>query len=181
VGLFSRKPKARERWVREGYRRLPRDQWTEDEEDHWWQTCTDEEYWAYWEEWSRDTYEHPGVRRLRRSVLDLALQASKASHPQEFAALLRLKGDTVEELVLLPGTIQGDEHAIFMFGNAPVDASLAGTLHSHPDEHPYPSDADFELFERHGTIHLILCEPYGRDDWRAYDHTGLPIHLDVVK
>ena len=178
--LFGRK-KPMEHWIREDYRNLPREEWTEDEEEHWWQTCTDEEYWAFWEAWSRDTFEHPTITKVKRDVLDLAREAAKASYPQEFAALLRVHKDTITELILLPGTIQGDEHAIFMFGMQPVDATLRGTLHSHPDPPPYPSDADFELFEKHGEIHLILGEPYGPDDWRAYDHTGVPTFLEVVR
>lgn len=181
MGLFSRKPKGRERWIRADYRDIPRNEWTEDEHNHFLQTCSEEEYWADWDEWSLETYEHPVVKRVKRTVLDLAREAAKASFPQEFAALLRLKGDTITELILLPGTIQGDEHAIFQFQMTPVDATLRGTLHSHPDPHPYPSDADFELFDKHGEIHLILGQPYGPDDWRAYDHTGVPTFLEVVR
>ena len=181
MGLFRRKPKGRELWVREDYRRRPHAEWTDDEWSHFWATCTDEEYWEEWERWSLDTFEHPTIRFLKRGVRDLAREAARDSFPQEFAALLRVEKDTVTELILLPGTIQGDEHAIFMFGMQPVDASLRGTLHSHPDPHPYPSDADFELFEKHGDIHLILGEPYGEDDWRAYDHTGVPTFLEVVE
>ena len=179
MGLFGKK-KGKERWIRENYRSLARTEWSDDEADHYLQTCTEEEYWAFWDEWSLETYEHPAIRRIRRGCLGMALEAAKASYPQEFAALLRLDGDTITELILLPGTIQGDEHAIFHFGMMPVDQTLRGTLHSHPDPHPYPSDADFELFEKHGEIHLILGEPYGPDDWRAYDHTGVPTYLEVV-
>lgn len=176
--LFGRKGRWRE--IRADYRALDPETWTDDEWDHFWATCTDTEYWAEWERWSRITYDHPTLRKIRRSVIDLAREAAKASHPQEFAALLRLKGDTITELVLLPGTVQGDAHAIIPFHMMPVDRTVSGTLHSHPDEHPYPSDADFELFEKEGLIHLILCAPYGPGDWRAYDHTGMPTHLDVV-
>lgn len=183
MGLFGRLfGGKRGKWktIRADYRRLHPDDWTDDEQDHFWAHCTDEEYWAEWERWSRDTYEHPTFRRVKRSVLDLALKASRASHPQEFAGLLRVKGDTITELVLLPGTVQGDAHAIIPFQMMPVDRTVNGTLHSHPDDHPYPSEADFELFDKEGAIHLILCEPYGPDDWRAYDHTGVPTFLEVV-
>ena len=180
MGLFSRKPKGRELWLRENYRDLPPNQWTEDEKDHYWATCSEEEYWAEWEDWSRDTVPHPRIKRIRRGCLDLALEAAKGSFPDEFGALLRVEGDTVTDLILLPGTIQGDAHCILPVYNAPVDRSIQGSLHSHPDPHPYPSDADLELFEHHGTIHLILGEPYGPDDWRAYDHTGQPVSLKAV-
>ncbi|HUR24626.1 MAG TPA: Mov34/MPN/PAD-1 family protein [Candidatus Thermoplasmatota archaeon] len=169
------------RTIRADYRQLPITEWTEDEEAHFWKTCSEEEYWATWDEWSLDTYEHPTIRKVRRQVIDLGRAAASNSFPQEFAALLRVKGDTVTELVLLPGTVQGDAHAIFQLGMKPVDRTINGTLHSHPDEHPYPSDADFDLFSHEGAIHLIFGQPYGPDDWRAYDHTGLPTFLEVVR
>jgi proteasome lid subunit RPN8/RPN11 len=179
VGWFGRN-KTRRLAVREGYEKLPEEEWTEDEVDHHLQTCSEDEYWAYWDRWSLDTYEHPTVRKIRKSALDMGFEAARASFPQEFGCMLRVEKDTITELVLVPGTIQGDEHAIFALGNLPVDRSIQGTLHSHPDPHPYPSDADFELFEHHGTIHLILAQPYEGEAWRAYDHTGVPTYLDVV-
>lgn len=175
-----RRGKGRELWVREDYRDHPMHEWTDDEYDHFMATCSEEEYWQEWEAWSRETVGHPRVKRVRADLLRLAAEAARASHPQEFASLLRVEGDTVTELVLLPGTIQGDEHAIFQLWMQPVDRSVRGSLHSHPSPHPYPSDADFELFEKHGEIHLILGHPYGPDDWRAYGHDGTPVHLEVV-
>lgn len=185
MGLFRRKPKdagaGRPAGIRRHYQDLPRQEWSDDEFDDWFDHLSDVEYWAYWEEWSRDTVEHPRVKSVRRSVLRMGAEASKASYPQEFGCMLRLKGSVIEEVVLVPGTIQGDSHAIFMFGNLPVDRSINGTLHSHPSPHPYPSDADFELFEAHGMIHLIFGHPYGPDDWRCYDHTGTPTRLEVIE
>ncbi len=180
MGLFGRKkPKGRELLVRPGYERMPKTEWTDDELDHYLATCSEQDYWAHWEAWSLDTFEHPTVSKLKRSVLDLARAAAASSFPQEFGAMLRLKGNTVVELVLLP-TIQGDAHTILYTHTLPVDRSINGTLHSHPDPHPYPSDADFAFFESKGTIHLILAQPYGPEDWRAYDHTGVPVFLEVV-
>lgn len=182
MGLFSRLFGKRGRWrtIRADYPNQPRETWTEDEVDHFWATCSEDEYWAEWERWSRETAPHRTITRIRRSALDLALEAAKASHPQEFGGLLRIEGNTITELILLPGTIQGDSHAIFQMHMLPVDRTINGSVHSHPDPHPYPSDADFELFEKHGTIHLILCMPYGPDDWRCYDHMGLPTSLEIV-
>lgn len=178
--MFRRRPRGKWREIREDYRSLPRDRWTEDEEEHWWQTCTDDEYWQYWEDWSRDTFEHPTVRSIRRGCLAAILEGGKASHPLEFAAMLRVEGDTVTELVLLPGTVQGDEHAILETWMQPVDKSVRGTVHTHPDPHPYPSDADFEFFNANGTIHIIAAEPFDEDAWRAYDHEGVPVYIEVV-
>lgn len=176
--MFRRKGKWRE--IRQDYRGLPPHEWTEDEEAHFWATCSDEEYWDTWEQWSREAEEHPRVKRVRQDVLDLAFEAAKESHPQEFACLMRVEDATITELVLLPGTVQGDEHAILDLWMQPVDREVRGSLHSHPDHHPYPSDDDFQLFAYHGEIHIILCMPYHGDAWRAYSHDGRPVRLEVI-
>ncbi len=170
------------RWreIRANYRDLPQEEWTDDEYDHWFNNLPEQEAWDQWDRWSRETYQHPKIKFLKRSCLDLAREAAKGSHPLEFGGVLRVEGDTVTELVLLPGTVQGEEHTLLQLWMQPVDSSLNGSIHSHPTPHPYPSDADFELFEQHGAIHLILGYPYGPNDWRAYSHDGVPTHLEVV-
>lgn len=178
MGLFRKK--GRERVIRADYRALPSDKWTEDEWAHYDANLSDDEYWAEWEVWSRETVEHRTVKRIRRGALDLAREAARSGHPKEFGCLLRVVGDTITDVLLMPGTFEGEDSVLFNLWMQPVERSIKGSLHSHPDAHPYPSDADFELFEKHGTIHLILCEPYGRDDWRAYAHDGTPVSLKVV-
>ena len=180
MGLFGRK-KPKEPAIRRDFHTLPQDQWTDAEFDAWFDALDEDEQWAHWDRWSLDTYEHPTVKRIKGSVIDMGMEAAKASYPQEFAAMLRVEAGTITELLLIPGTIQGDQHAIFQFGMLPVDRTIKGTLHSHPSPHPYPSEADFALFEKHGVIHLILGQPYGPDDWRAYDHTGTPTFLEVIE
>lgn len=178
MGLFRRK--RREPEIRANFRDLPEEEWTDDEFDHWMRTLSDEEYWSYWEEWSKEAREHPIIKKVKRGMLQMACEAARSSHPQEFGCMLKVEKDTITELVLVPGTIQGDRHAIFQFHMLPVDRTIKGTMHSHPSPHPYPSDADFELFEKHGMIHIIIGTPYTMKDWRAYDHTGTPTRLEVV-
>ena len=179
MGLFRRK--GRERVIRADYRDLPSESWTEDEWSHYDSHMTDDEYWADWEAWSRETAPHPTVKKIRRGALDLAREAAKSGHPKEFGCLMRLQGDTLTDLLLLPGTFEGESSVLFNLWMQPVDRSIKGSLHSHPSPHPYPSDADFELFERHGVIHIILGHPYGPHDWRAYAHDGSPVSLQVVE
>src|SRR5204862_5072837 len=97
VGFFGRLFGKKGKWktIRADYRGRPHEDWTDDEWDHFWATCSTEEYWGEWDRWSLDTYEHPQFRKVKASVLDLARQAAQASFPQEFAALLRVKGDTI--------------------------------------------------------------------------------------
>lgn len=182
---FKRRPRGREMWIRPDYQDLPQHEWTDDEYDHWFAHLPEDEAWQQWDRWSRETHPHPnGIAKIKRGCLRICRESARDGDtpgaPLEFACLLRVEGDTITEPVLIAGTVQGDEHAIFDFWNQPLDRDVRGSLHSHPDEHPYPSDADFELFAAHGEVHIILCRPYGPDDWRAYDFRGIPVSLEVV-
>jgi proteasome lid subunit RPN8/RPN11 len=186
MGFFDwfKRPRGRELWLRPNYQELPQKEWTEDEYDHWFLELPEEDAWAEWDVWSKETRPHAKVKFLRQSCLEMALEAAKKTDslddPREFACLLDVQGETIEELVLLPGTVAGDEHAIFDMYMAPPDKNIRGSLHSHPDEHPFPSDADLDMFDSQGEIHMILCRPYGLDNWRAYDRRGVPTSLEVV-
>ncbi|MGQ0537023.1 MAG: Mov34/MPN/PAD-1 family protein [Methanobacteriota archaeon] len=120
------------------------------------------------------------VHRIRKGALEMILAGCRDVHPMEFNAVLRAEGDTVTELLLVPGSISGEAHAFMMLYNLPIDSSLIGTVHGHPGGVPYPSDADLQLFRHFGHTHLIVAEPYTRSTWRAFDMNGREIRLEVV-
>src|SRR3990170_2190154 len=120
------------------------------------------------------------VYAIRRKTLRMILEASKDTYPKEFAAILRAEEGVIEEILLLPGTISGDVHAIFQLHMLPIDFSVVGTIHSHPSGNYNPSEADLQLFSHFGRIHIIAGMPYAVDTWRAYDHYGKPWKLEVV-
>lgn len=127
--------------------------------------------------------EKPARRRvsaIRRDVVDLIAEMARSSHPNEFGATLRAEGGVVTEIVLVPGTLGGDRHAILPLGYLPIDASIVGTVHSHPGPYAIPSDADQQLFRHFGHTHIIIAEPYDDGTWIAYDHDSHEIELDVV-
>mgnify|MGYP001597806733 CR=1 FL=1 len=122
--------------------------------------------------------------KITRKCLDLVIESSKSNYPQEFGALLRVdrvKKNTIIEVVLLPGTISGDSHAIFHLHMLPIDYSIVGTVHSHPSSVVRPSDADLDLFSHFGKIHIIVgVSPFGEASWNAYDYTGHSVIIDVI-
>jgi proteasome lid subunit RPN8/RPN11 len=126
----------------------------------------------------------PPQWKITQKCLDMIVESSKSNYPQEFGALLRVDRvdkTTIIEVILLPGTISGDSHAIFHLHMLPVDYSVVGTVHSHPSSIPRPSDADLDLFSHFGRIHLIIgVSSYGDVTWKAYDHTGQPVTLTIV-
>ncbi|MBI4394223.1 MAG: Mov34/MPN/PAD-1 family protein [Euryarchaeota archaeon] len=120
------------------------------------------------------------VRAIERRTLELIFASSKSSHPHEFAAALSCEAKAIDELVLIPGTINGEAHAIMQLYMLPVDRRIVGSVHSHPGGNPRPSDADRNLFKNFGHIHIICAEPYGPGTWRAYDHNGESVGMTVV-
>lgn len=117
---------------------------------------------------------------IRRKTLRMILAASKDTYPKEFAAILRAEEGIVEEILLLPGTISGDVHAIFQLHMLPIDFSVVGTIHSHPSGNYNPSEADLQLFSHFGRVHIIVGQPYTERTWRAYDHNGTARAMDIV-
>ncbi|HOO04182.1 MAG TPA: Mov34/MPN/PAD-1 family protein [Methanomassiliicoccales archaeon] len=120
------------------------------------------------------------VRGIDRALMRMVNEAARDSLPNEFAAMLREEDGVVQELVLLPGTLQGKDSATLMLHMMPIDYSIVGTVHSHPGYSNRPSRQDLELFRRSGYVHVITCMPFDEGSWRAYDGAGRPLRLPVV-
>lgn len=121
--------------------------------------------------------------KIRRKCLDLILETAKSVFPNEFGGLLSVddeKKDTITEIVILPGTVQGEAHAIFKLHMLPIDFSVVGTVHSHPSPNPRPSNADLQLFSKKGSIHIIAAAPYNYSSWKSYDYNGKNVDIKVV-
>ena len=121
--------------------------------------------------------------KVKRSVLDLIMESAKSTFPNEFGGFLRVdldRKDTINEIVLLPGTVSGESHAIFKLNMLPIDFSIVGTVHSHPSVSFYPSEADTFLFSKYGKIHMIVAYPFTSNSWKTYDHKGKKIDVKVI-
>ncbi len=121
--------------------------------------------------------------KIARNCLDLILECAKSEYPNEFGGFLRVDADekdTITEIVILPGTISGDSHAIFRMNMLPIDFAIVGTVHSHPSYSARPSGADLHLFQKHGKIHIISAKPFDEFSWKAYDYMGREIDVDVI-
>jgi proteasome lid subunit RPN8/RPN11 len=121
------------------------------------------------------------ITEISEGALNLICEAAKSTHPNEFGATLRGEEGRITEVLLVPGTIGGSHHAILPLFSMPIDASIVGTVHSHPGPSAEPSDADLQLFRQHGHTHIIIHEPYTFDTWVAYDMNGRPLELEIVE
>lgn len=121
--------------------------------------------------------------KIKSKCLDLILECAKSNYPNEFGGLLSIDMNTkdeITELVILPGTIMGESHALFKLHMKPVDFSIVGTVHSHPSPSARPSGADFRLFRKHGRVHIIAAMPFDRNSWKAYDSVGEEIEISII-
>lgn len=121
------------------------------------------------------------IRGIEREALEFIFEASRSSHPREFAGILRAKDGVIKEILLLPGTVSSGESALLRLHMLPIDPSACGSVHSHPSPYPVPSGADLGLFAKFGRVHLIVASPYDERSWRAYDHRGNEINLEVIE
>jgi proteasome lid subunit RPN8/RPN11 len=120
------------------------------------------------------------VTGIDRAALDTINRSARASFPNEFIAALRAEDGVITEILLIPGSLQGEDSATILFHMIPIDLSVVGTVHSHPGGSARPSGADLDLFRRHGVVHIITALPYDERSWKAYDGAGRRRELEIV-
>ena len=120
------------------------------------------------------------ISYIDRETLRFILEASRSIHPREFAGVLRAAGDVIKEVLILPGTLSSDESAVLRLHMLPIDPSACGTVHSHPSSSASPSGKDLALFAKFGYVHIVVAFPYDERSWKAYNHRGKEITLEVV-
>ena len=120
------------------------------------------------------------VHGIDVDLLDDICDSAKACYPQEFLCMLCACDGVINEMVLLPGTVNGDSHSFLNLWMAPPDQTMVGSIHSHPGYSNEPSDADIDFFGHYGGIHIIICQPYDRQSWKAYDSKGRIIPIEII-
>ncbi|HYV09142.1 MAG TPA: Mov34/MPN/PAD-1 family protein [Thermoplasmata archaeon] len=120
------------------------------------------------------------VEAITRKTLRMILEASRDIYPREFGAILRAEQGVITELLLIPGTVSGNRHAIFQIHMIPTDFAVVGTVHSHPSGVYEPSDEDRALFNKFGGIHIITGYPFSENTWAAWTNKGQRIGIKVV-
>jgi proteasome lid subunit RPN8/RPN11 len=117
---------------------------------------------------------------IKTAALEFILGVSGKTYPREFTALLRGGGDMIDEVLLIPGTMFGEDFATIRMDMKPLDATIIGSVHSHPSRSFQPSEADISFFGKTGFIHLIVRYPYKSiADIAAYDLSGGRLELEA--
>jgi len=119
------------------------------------------------------------IKGVSISFIDGFNESAKSTYPDEFLCVHREIDGVISEIMMLPGSIYGDEHSFINQWMEPIDYSISGSAHSHPGFSNEPSDADKDFFSNMGGVHFITCQPYDRNSWKAYDSRGEPIELEI--
>ncbi len=117
---------------------------------------------------------------IDRDIITMANESARDTFPREFVAALRAEKGVITEVLLLPGTLQGERFGSLRLNMLPIDLSVVGTIHSHPSHSNRPSKADISLFGRFGNTHIITCLPFDMNSWRAYDYYGREVDLEII-
>ena len=120
------------------------------------------------------------IKGVSIDFIDGFNESARSAYPDEFLCVHREIDGVITEMVMLPGTVFGDEHSFLNQWMEPIDYSIAGSAHSHPGYCNEPSDADKDFFSNTGGVHFITCQPYDRTSWKAYDSRGEPIELEII-
>jgi proteasome lid subunit RPN8/RPN11 len=120
------------------------------------------------------------IRGVSVDFIDGFNESAKSAYPDEFVCVHREIDGVISEMVMLPGSVFGDEHSFINQWMEPIDYSIAGSAHSHPGYCNEPSDADKDFFSNMGGVHFITCQPYDRNSWKAYNSRGDPIDIEVI-
>lgn len=118
------------------------------------------------------------VKKIASDTIDFILESCKASHPHEFGALLEADGETIINVIYLPGTDTTRRSVslrTWMMPNMPH----AGSVHSHPSGAAHPSEQDL-IFFRANEVNIIVGNPYTRDSWNAFDNNGNLVQIEIV-
>jgi proteasome lid subunit RPN8/RPN11 len=112
---------------------------------------------------------------FKREVINGLLAYAKSLHPEEAILLLRgkVKKDSIiiTELVIPPLFERGENFASFPIHMLPLDLSILGTAHSHPNGFLQPSEQD--LVSMYGRLMVIVSYPYESErDIAVFDKEG---------
>lgn len=120
---------------------------------------------------------------VRREVIDGLLSYCRDVHPREGILLLRGKNRKdeiqVTALVIPPLPVHSETYSSFPVHMLPLDISILGVAHSHPNGVLKPSLEDLNNY--FGRIMMIIGYPYeSEDDVGLFDREGCRAVYHVV-
>jgi proteasome lid subunit RPN8/RPN11 len=118
--------------------------------------------------------------KIKKDLINELLNAAQNNYPNEFICFLggTLKNYTITEFIFFPS--ETDKHSASVnLLSIPIDDTIIGSLHSHPNSNNHPSNADKKLFNKY-QINLILGYPFIIENIGAYDNKSNKILIELI-
>ena len=125
----------------------------------------------------------PELVRMRGEQLLGMLEFFEYFHPREAMLILRGRIEkevvVVDSLMIPPLVTHGEGFASFPVHMLPMDLSIVGTAHSHPNGVLIPSTED--LIHFYGAVMAIAGHPYKSErDVKFFDREGREVEFELV-
>jgi len=118
---------------------------------------------------------------IKKELLEGIMALCREQHPREILGLLRIDKGAVIEFILPPGALTSDSSGIFFPSRLPLDASLEGSVHSHPSGNPYPSLGDLNGVFKKKRFHFIVAFPYNKLSCvKCFDKIGKELKFKII-
>ena len=124
----------------------------------------------------------PTPIKITRDAFDFIAHASRSTYPDEFVGLLRKNGKgVIDTILIIPLSEFGQGFSSINFNMVPMSSDSCGSVHSHPNGVPLPSQQDKLFFSKIGGVHLIISSPYGEHNMRGYDAQGKRMEVEILQ
>lgn len=123
---------------------------------------------------------HPNIImwKIKKELLEEIANAAQKTYPYEFLCFLSGKKEIIEEIVFIPNT-NGESFVEINTHNLPIDNTIIGSIHSHPNGGNYPSKADKKFFQNY-QVNGIIDYSYKINQIRFYNKKGEAIEVEIV-
>ena len=119
---------------------------------------------------------------ILNDVIHNIMEVARETYPKEFIMLLKggVKDGQLRVESLIYQTYQASRHATSVRINLPPMSGVVGSVHSHPGPSNTPSTADLRFFNKQGAVHLIIRQPYNKEDVQAFNPFGEKIPVRII-
>ena len=116
--------------------------------------------------------------KIKKQLLEDICTFAKNNYPFEFLCFLSGKNELIEEFVFIPNN-NGEGFVEVNLHHLPLDPSIIGSIHSHPDGQNHPSQEDKKFFQNY-KINGIINYSFTIGGIKFYDNKGKEISVDIV-
>ena len=116
--------------------------------------------------------------KIKKTLLEDLVESSRKYYPNEFMCFLsgNKKTKIIEEIVFLPST-SGKTFASIWEAVIPLDETIIGSVHSHPQGQASPSSADKQFFRKYN-LNVIIGVSAKQINF--FNNAGQAIQVEII-